>query len=38
MKKSKKNKKTVEPLDGTIVPRFAGPSTFVRLPELKDIN
>ena len=38
MKKSKKNKKTVEPLDGTIVPRFAGPSTFARLPEFKELE
>ncbi|MEM7195471.1 MAG: agmatinase [Pseudomonadota bacterium] len=33
------DKKTapVEPISGTIVPRFAGPSTFCRLPELRDV-
>lgn len=28
----------VEPVSGTIVPRFAGPSTFCRLPELRDVS
>lgn len=27
----------IEPISGTIVPRFAGPSTFCRLPELRDV-
>jgi len=27
----------VQPVDGTKVPRFAGPSTFARLPELRDV-
>jgi len=27
----------IEPVSGTIVPRFAGPSTFCRLPELRDV-
>jgi agmatinase len=28
----------VQPLSGTIVPRYAGPSTFARLPELRDVS
>ncbi len=36
---SESNKKTtVKPVDGTTVPRFAGPSTFARLPELRDVE
>jgi agmatinase len=27
----------IEPVSGTVVPRFAGPSTFCRLPELRDV-
>src|SRR5262245_58544840 len=27
----------IEPMSGTLVPRFAGPSTFARLPELRDV-
>ena len=27
----------VEPVSGRIIPRFAGPSTFCRLPELRDV-
>jgi len=27
----------VEPISGTVIPRFAGPSTFCRLPELRDV-
>ncbi|MDJ0776246.1 MAG: agmatinase [Gammaproteobacteria bacterium] len=27
----------VGPVSGTVVPRFAGPSTFCRLPELRDV-
>ena len=34
----KKNKKIVQPVSGTKVPRFAGPSTFARLPELRDVE
>ena len=34
----KKNKKTIQPVLGTKVPRFAGPSTFARLPELRDVE
>ncbi|MFT7671740.1 MAG: agmatinase [Gammaproteobacteria bacterium] len=32
------NSKTIEPVSGTIVPRYAGPSTYCRLPELRDVN
>ncbi len=35
--KDSKNK-TIQPLSGTIVPRFAGPSTFARLPEIRDVK
>ncbi len=28
----------VQPVSGTVVPRFAGPSTFARLPELRDVE
>ncbi len=27
----------VQPVSGTVVPRYAGPSTFCRLPELRDV-
>ncbi len=27
----------IEPVSGTIIPRFAGPSTFCRIPELRDV-
>ena len=27
----------IQPVSGTIVPRYAGPSTFCRLPELRDV-
>ncbi|MCY4274450.1 MAG: agmatinase, partial [Gammaproteobacteria bacterium] len=30
--------KTIEPVSGTIVPRYAGPSTFCRLPEIRDVD
>ena len=33
-----KKKDTIQPLDGTKVPRFAGSSTFARLPEIKDVK
>jgi agmatinase len=29
---------TIQPVSGTVVPRYAGPSTFVRLPELRDLE
>ncbi|HET6790858.1 MAG TPA: arginase family protein, partial [Actinomycetota bacterium] len=29
---------TVQPVSGTVVPRYAGPSTFVRLPQLSDLD
>ncbi|MXZ81321.1 MAG: agmatinase [Gammaproteobacteria bacterium] len=29
---------TVEPVSGTVVPRYAGPSTFCRLPELREVG
>ena len=29
--------KPIGPISGTIVPRYAGPSTFARLPELRDV-
>jgi agmatinase len=28
----------VPPVSGTVVPRYAGPSTFARLPELRDVS
>ncbi len=31
------NEATVQPVSGTVVPRFAGPATFARLPELRDV-
>ena len=34
----KKNKDTIQPVSGTVVPRYAGPSTFARLPELRDVE
>ena len=30
--------KPIEPISGTLIPRFAGPSTFARLPELRDVS
>jgi agmatinase len=30
--------KPVGPVSGTVVPRFAGPSTFARLPETRDVK
>ena len=36
--KKKRNKDPIQPVSGTIVPRFAGPSTFARLPELRDVK
>ncbi len=31
-------KEPIQPVSGTIVPRYAGPSTFARLPELRDVE
>ena len=28
----------IQPVSGTVVPRYAGPSTFARLPELRDVG
>ena len=28
----------IQPVSGTVVPRFAGPSTFARLPEIRDVK
>ena len=38
MMKKKSTKEPVQPVSGTKVPRFAGPSTFARLPELRDVE
>jgi len=29
---------SIRPVSGTVVPRYAGPSTFARLPELRDVE
>ena len=34
----KKGKTPIQPVSGTKVPRFAGSSTFARLPELRDVE
>lgn len=34
---SHESEKPIQPLSGKIVPRYAGPSTFARLPELRDV-
>ena len=31
-------KEPIQPVSGTVVPRYAGPSTFARLPELRDVE
>ena len=36
--KKEKNKNPIQPVSGTKVPRYAGPSTFARLPELRDVE
>ena len=38
MKKKEKTKNPIQPISGTKVPRFAGPSTFARLPEMRDVQ
>jgi len=35
--KKKRDKTPIQPVSGTKVPRFAGASTFARLPELRDV-
>ena len=35
--KYKKNT-PIQPVSGKILPRYAGPSTFARLPELRDVK
>jgi agmatinase len=35
---SNSDSKPIQPISGTVVPRFAGPSTFARLPELRDVS
>ena len=30
--------KPVQPVSGTVMPRYAGPATFARLPELRDVK
>ena len=36
--KKERNKETIQPVSGTKVPRYAGISTFARLPELRDVE
>ena len=36
--RKKKDKIPIQPVSGTKVPRFAGASTFARLPELRDVE
>ena len=31
-------KEPIQPVSGTVVPRYAGPSTFARLPELREVD
>ncbi len=31
------DERPIQPVSGTIMPRYAGPSTFARLPELRDV-
>ena len=31
-------KETIQPVSGKLVPRYAGPSTFARIPELRDVD
>ncbi|MEO1942878.1 MAG: arginase family protein, partial [Candidatus Thioglobus sp.] len=34
---SDKKSEPIQPVSGTVIPRFAGPSTFARLPEIRDV-
>ena len=36
--KKQRNKNPIQPVMGTEVPRYAGPNTFARLPELRDVE
>ena len=36
--KKERNKEPIQPVSGTKVPRYAGPNTFARLPELRDVE
>ncbi len=36
--KKERNKNPIQPVSGTKVPRYAGPNTFARLPELRDVE
>ena len=36
--KKQRNKNPIQPVSGTKVPRYAGPNTFARLPELRDVE
>ena len=31
-------KEPIQPVSGKLVPRYAGPSTFARIPELRDVD
>ena len=35
---SNSDDKPIQPISGTVIPRFAGPSTFARLPEFRDVS
>ena len=32
------NRSIIQPVSGKIIPRYAGPSTFARLPEIRDVD
>ena len=36
--KKERNKEQIQPVSGTKVPRYAGPNTFARLPDLRDVK
>ena len=36
--KKQRNKNPIQPVIGTKIPRYAGPNTFARLPELRDVE
>ncbi len=38
MTNNEQKSKPIPPVSGTVVPRYAGPSTFARLPELRDVE
>ncbi len=35
---TKRKSPPIQPVSGTVMPRYAGPSTFCRLPELRDVS